>query len=202
MAQPAATCDPVLDPVVLPSKDIHLAVARSPSETQRQVWRTLRPAFMFSGDPTAADTLCAYGFACGQDVAAWHWSHLGEFLSDAEVQCDGVALADSTLAFEATHTDDPAEFCRLYQSAFCAGYRAYQVAVTRGLMMQRQSDQVVITTAGGTVRVARSLYEYLEAVHRDDPNALWDGDFWEQVGAVIEGVRIERAEVQKVEGVA
>jgi hypothetical protein len=46
------------------------------------------------------------------------------------------------------------------------------------------------------------LYEYLEAVHRDDPNALWDGDFWEQVGAVIEGVRIERAEVQKVEGVA
>ncbi len=119
MPQSVTMCAPVLDPVVLPSKDIHLAVARSPSETQRQVWRTLRPAFMFSGDPTAADTLCAYGFACGQDVAAWHWSHLGEFLSDAEVQCDGVALADSTLAFEATHRGRTKITAKTTHTAMC-----------------------------------------------------------------------------------
>src|SRR5579885_2666288 len=165
----------------------------------------LAPGLMLHGDPTAAATLQVYARACGMDVAAWHLHHLGGWLSDAEVQRDGVALADSTLAFEATHTDDPIEFCRLYQSAFCAGYRAYQVAIeaesTRGRKIQRQSDQVIITTAGGTVRVARSLYDYLEAVHTDDPNALWDGNFWEQVGALIEGVQIEYAgEVQKVEG--
>ncbi len=206
MTQPITMCAPVPGLVaMLPSKDIHLTAALSPSETQRQVWRTLRPAFMLHGDPTAAATLQVYARACGMDVAAWHLHHLGGWLSDAEVQRDGVALADSTLAFEATHTDDPIEFCRLYQSAFCAGYRAYQVAIeaesTRGRKIQRQSDQVIITTAGGTVRVARSLYDYLEAVHTDDPNALWDGNFWEQVGALIEGVQIEYAgEVQKVEG--
>src|SRR5579885_3616199 len=176
MTQPITMCAPVPGLVaMLPSKDIHLTAALSPSETQRQVWRTLRPAFMLHGDPTAAATLQVYARACGMDVAAWHLHHLGGWLSDAEVQRDGVALADSTLAIEAEST--------------------------RGRKIQRQSDQVIITTAGGTVRVARSLYDYLEAVHTDDPNALWDGNFWEQVGALIEGVQIEYAgEVQKVEG--
>jgi hypothetical protein len=137
MTQPATQRSLLLSPVL---EQEPVTTAPSLQETRRLVRRALRPAFLFS-DPATPATLHAYAFACGQDVAAWHLAHLGEFLSGEQVDSDGAALARHTLVFQATHTDDPAAFCRLYHAAFCAGYHAYQAA-TKGAAMPCERAEI------------------------------------------------------------
>jgi hypothetical protein len=58
-------------------------------------------------------------------------------------------------------------------------------------MLNWQPNQVVILTPGGTVIVARRLYERLEArMLADDLGLLRDLDWWRQMSELVSGIQI------------